>query len=324
MKKQLLALAAAALLVPAAYAKTDAQSLIPKDAVTVGVVHLDEMRSSPLSGAMFQQTDKIASDGDAAQFLLDAGLKPSTDVDVIMVATSPKTTMGKEADVLIAADGRFNVERLSAALVSRGAVRKTSPNGAYYSLPDKKDSEESKHGAVAFPDGHLALAGTEDAVIEALAARAAGGTHFASASTLGHDMARIDPKATAWALVDVIRAQRLTGSPKVSSENPAGLALGTALRTVSTVALWATDSGDAVKLGAFGLSNDTETLQLLEDTIRGGLSAMRLAVQDKQPDLVSVLRRFTVSRSNDSVTISGSVPAETFKKFAAEHQKNSK
>src|SRR5258706_1090310 len=111
MKKSLLALAATALLALPALAKTDAQSLIPKDAVTVGVVHLDEMRSSPLSGALFQQTDKIASDGDAAQFLLDAGLKPSTDIDVVVVSTSPKTTMGTDADLLIASYGGFNADR---------------------------------------------------------------------------------------------------------------------------------------------------------------------------------------------------------------------
>jgi len=97
-----------------------------------------------------------------------------------------------------------------------------------------------------------------------------------------------------------------------------------ATKTVSTVAIWATDTGDVVKLGAFGLSSDGETLQLLEDTLRGALSAMRLAIQDKQPDMVSVLRRFSVSRSNDSVTISGSVPSETFKKYAAAHHGSSK
>src|SRR5205823_2116874 len=124
-------------------------------------------------------------------------------------------------------------------------------------------------------------------------------------------------KATAWALIDVARAQHITGSAHVSGKSEQGAAINSALRTVSTVAIWATDSGDAIKLAALGLSHDQETLQLLEDTIRGALSAMRLAVQDKQPDLVTVLRRFTVSRSNDSVSISGSVPAETFKKYAA-------
>lgn len=321
MKKQLLALAAAVLLVPAAFAKNDALSLIPNDAVTVGVVHLAEMRTSPLSSALFQQTDKITTDGDAEDFLIDAGLKPSQDIDLLMVATSPRSTTGRDADVLIAAEGRFDIARLSAALVKRGAVQKSG----YFLLPDKRDDGEvEKHGAVAFPDAHLALVGTEQAVKEALASRAAGGTTFGSASGLGRDMSRIDPKATAWALVDVPRAQRLTGTGKLSGKSDSSAAINTALRTVSTVALWATDNGDAIKLGAFGLSRDPETLELLEDTLRGALSAMRLAVQDKQPDMVSVLRRFSVSRSNDAVTISGSVPAETFKKFAAEHEKHMK
>jgi hypothetical protein len=319
MKKSLVLLAAAALLVPAAYAKTDAQGLIPNDAVTVGVVHLADIRTSPLSGALFAQTDKITADGDAAAFLRDAGLKPSQDIDVLVVSTSPRTAMGKEADVLVAADGRFNVERLTGALVARGAVKKTTAGGTYFILPEKSERSDSKQGAVSFPDGHLALIGSVDAVTEALAARAAGGTTFASASGLGHDMSRIDPKATAWALVDVTRAQRLTGGPHVGGGSDASSAINTALKTVSTVALWATDTGDAVKLTAFGLSSDSETLGLLEDTIRGGLSAMRLAVQDKQPDLVAVLRQFTVSRSRDSITVSGSVPAEAFKKLAAAH-----
>jgi len=42
-------------------------------------------------------------------------------------------------------------------------------------------------------------------------------------------------------------------------------------------------------------------------------------VQDKSPDLVSVLRRFDVKRTADSVTISGSVPAESLKKLSENH-----
>ena len=129
-------------------------------------------------------------------------------------------------------------------------------------------------------------------------------------------MGRIDANATAWALVDVPRAQRLTGAPRVpSGKSGQNDALAAAIKSVSLVALWATDSGDSLKLGAFGLSNDTETLQLLEDTIRGALSAVRLAVREKAPDMVSVLRRFDVSRTSDSVTITGSIPAATLKEL---------
>ena len=311
MKKLLLTCALATLALPL-WAKTDAISLIPTDAVTVGVVRLAEMRSSPLSSALFQQTDKVSTNGDAAVFLREAGLQPTRDIDVIVAATTLRTPLGHDGDLLIAADGRFNVERLTQALLTRGGTKKTSANGSYLMLPNERDG---RPGAVAFPDSHLALVGTEPAVIEALSARAAGGTSFMSAGGLARELGRIDSHATAWAIVDVARAKRLADGPHVSDHTTSGAALNSALRTVTTVALWATDNGDALKLGAFGLSNDPETLQLVEDTLRGALSAMRLAVQDKQPDLVSVLRRFSVSRTDDSVTISGSVPAATFREY---------
>jgi hypothetical protein len=318
MKRQFVALAILALaLAPAAFARNDAMSLIPNDSVSVGVVRLADMRSSPLSAALFAQTAHISNnDGDSEKFLRESGLQPMKDVAVIVFATSPRTNLGSEADFLIAADGRFNVDRLTSALVARGAVKKSSAHGAYFALPEK----EGHQGVVAFPDAHLALIGSETAVIEALASRASGGTSFAAASGLGRDMARIDAHATAFVLVDVPRAQRITGAPKMGSHGAQSQMLGTALKNVSTVAIWATDSGDSLKLSALGLSTDAETLGLVEDTLRGALSAMRLAAQDNAPEMVSLLRKFTVTRTDNSVSISGSVPAETFKTWVAKSQ----
>jgi hypothetical protein len=314
MKKVMVVLAAVGFIASAALAKTGALSLVPNDAVTVGVIRLVDMRSSPISAALFKETDKVAADGDAEKFLIDAGLQPSRDIDVVMAATIPRGSLGHDADVLIAAEGRFNVDRLVAALLSRGATKK----GAYILLP-REVSHNDLQGALAFPDSHLALIGSEAAVSEALSNYASGGTSFATTSGLGRELGRIDAHATAWALVDVTRASRIAGGPHIAASNSSAQALNSALRGVSTIALWATDSGDSLKLGAFGLSSDTETLQLLEDTVRGALSAMRLAVQDKSPDLVSVLRRFSVARTDDSITISGTVPAETFRKWTAPH-----
>lgn len=317
MKRQFVALAILALaLAPSAFARNDALSLIPNDAVSVGVVRLADMRSSPISAALFAQTAHISNAGDAEKFLNEAGLQPTKDVDVVVFATSPRTTLGSDADFLIAADGRFNVDRLTTALLAHGAVKKSSANGVYFITPDK-GSEANHQGVVAFPDAHLALAGSEAVVIKALASRAAGGTSFATASGLGRDMARVDSHATAFVVVDVPRAQRITGAPKMGGNSSQSQALGTALKNVSTVAIWATDTGDSLKLSAIGLSGDAETLGLVEDTLRGALSAMRLASQDKAPEMVSLLRKFTVTRTDNSVSISGSIPAETFKTWAA-------
>lgn len=320
MKRQFVALAIVALaLAPAAFAKNDAMSLIPNDAVSVGVVRLADMRSSPLSAALFAQTAHITNDGDGEKFLRESGLQPSKDIDIVVFSTSPRTNLGSEADFLIAADGRFNVDRLTSTLVAHGAVKKTSAHGVYYTMPEK-GSEGGHPGVVAFPDAHLALIGSEGAVVEALDSRAAGGTSFLTASGLGRDIVRVDPHATAFVVVDVPRAQRIVGAPKMGGSSSQSQAIGTALKNVSTVAIWATDTGDSLKLSALGLSTDAETLGLVEDTLRGALSAMRLAVQEKSPELVSVLRKFTVSRTDNSVSISGSVTAETFKSWVAKSQ----
>jgi hypothetical protein len=303
-------LAVLALAIPA-MAKDDALSLVPANAVTVGMVKLADMRTSPLSSLLFEHTDKMSTDGEAEKFLTEAGLSPTKDVDVLVVATSPRTALGSEADVLVIAEGRFNAERLTAALVARGAVKK---NG-YLILPEEAKDHE---GAVAFPAPSLVIAGSERAVAAALAARTSGGTGFRTRGTLGADLGRIDANATAWALVDVTRAARLTkGGTIDGGKGQAGAALQAALRSVSTMAVWAKDTGNALELGAFGLSSDAETLELLEDTIRGGLSALRLAVKDKAPEMVTVLRRFDVSRKNDSILVEGSIPAASLRDLMA-------
>lgn len=295
-----------------AFAKDGSLSLVPANAVSVGMVKVAELRASPLSSLLFQHTDQMSTDGEAQKFLSEAGLSLTNDVDVLVIATSPRTNLGTEAEVLVIAEGRFDAERLTKALLDRGAVRK----GAYLMPPSHDDGANT--GAVAFPSSSLVLAGTERAVVAALAARADGGTGFIGRSGLAMDLNRIDPSATAWALVDVTRAARLANAGNVQTpNNQAGDALKTALRSVSTMAVWASDKGDKLELGAVGVSADAETLLLIEDTVRGALSAMRLAVKDKAPEMVSVLRRFDVSRANDAVRIEGSIPAAQIRDFMA-------
>ena len=42
----------------------------------------------------------------------------------------------------------------------------------------------------------------------------------------------------------------------------------------------------------------------------------RLAVQEKQPDLVTVLRRFKIDSSGDAVTVSGTLPGSVVRSLA--------
>ena len=314
LTRPLAALAAfAALALPAA-GQDQALSLVPANAVTVGMVHLADMRSSPLSSVLFHHVDRMSTDGDAERFLLEAGLQPLDDVDVLVVATSPRTSFGSEPDILVIAEGDFQPDRLASALLARGGVSK----GSYIVFAEPTPEGDGEVGAVAFLSTSLAIAGNERAVVNALAARASGGTGFAVRGALAMDLSRVDPGATAWAIVDVPRAARLARVGTIETGDGQHTAvLRAGLKSVSTLVLWAKDTGTTLQLGASGFSSDTETLALLEDAVRGALAGLRMVVSEKSPEMVSVLRRFEVDRRSDSITIEGSIPADTLRDLMA-------
>jgi hypothetical protein len=242
-------------------------------------------------------------------------------VDLVVAAGSPKGAGGSDGWGLVLFEGRFDPVRLSAALAERGATKKFTPAGEYFLLPDKRtNASRHEQGAIAFASTHLVIAGSEAAVVTALAQRSAGGTGFTSGAGLGRHLSRIDSGASAWALVDVSRIPAKDSSMRrtqahASGDDPAR-ALVSSMKSVQFLSLQATTKGDALKLAATGIANDAETAGLMEDALRGVLAAWRLAAQEKSPETVSVLRKFTVSRDKETVSISGTLPGATVRALA--------
>ncbi|HYR46535.1 MAG TPA: hypothetical protein VER78_05980 [Thermoanaerobaculia bacterium] len=300
-------------------ASDDALSLVPADAASVAVVRFSELRSSPLAGKLFANADSITVDGDAARFLEDARLQPKKDVDTVVIAGMPSAG-GGDTPILVMFEGRFDPERLAAAAVGRGAELRTAPAGDYYLLPQK--SEKGKKGAAAFVSRRLILVGSEPEVIQALANREAGGTGFAGgAGPLGRQLGRIDRSASAWALVDVSRHPfgRKGGAhihiEREGSSEPVVSLLG-AMTSVSLVSLQASARGDALELSIGGVCADSETRQLIEDSLKGILAMWRLAAQEKSPELVSALRKFAVTSGSDGVFVKGTLPGSFLRAMA--------
>ena len=322
-----LALCAAAPLAAGSRSAGDLLSLVPADAASVAVVRLADLRESPLAGRLFSGADHMTSDGDGARFLEEAQLDPKKDVDTVVIAARPSSGQ-HDSPVLALFEGRFDPVRLAAAAENRGAVRTSTPAGDYFLLPDKHGNDEGHRGAAAFVSSSLVIAGTESAVIQALADRRSGGTGFASGASLGRQLKRVDRDSSVWALVDVTRypavarrSARVHASGEADGE-PAMAIMG-AMKSVTLLAVQAKARGDALELSATGLASDAETRQLLEDSLRGVLAMWRLAVQDKSPDLVPMLRKFTVSSDSESVSIHGTLSGAFLRSVAekARHKK---
>lgn len=290
---------------------------VPADAVSVGLVRIDALRTSPLAARLFEETDDIAADGDAAKFLEETGLRPKQDVDLMVVAGLGRPSGRGISGALVVFEGRFDPARLSAAMESRGATRKRTSNGDYLSLESKGDHP----GAISIVSPRLLIAGSEKAVTRALAERASGGSAFLRGEGLGRHLSRIPPGASAWAIVDAVRAP--VAGPDRSSGGETGdpaQALVGAMKSVSLFVFHATARGDAIEISATGLSADDETRELLSDALKGVVAMWRLAVHEKAPDLVPILRRFEIENDGEGVTVTGTLPSSFLRKIAEKHQ----
>jgi len=182
----------------------------------------------------------------------------------------------------------------------------------YYRLPTHAGEASHETGAVAFVSAHLVLAGTETALLHALDAYSAGSAGLPAHSFISDALSRVDRQSAAWAVVDTARLQQLhpaSGHP--GGDGPAAQITGV-LRSLSLVAFQANVSERIVSVSATGLAADEETRQNLEDMLRGLLAAWRMSAQEKEPELVSAIRKIRVTRTDDGVTISGDIPVDAF------------
>ena len=299
----------------------EALAWVPADAVSVGVVRIDALRSSPLASRLFEETDEMAADGDAARFLEETGLRPKQDVDLMVVAGLGGSGGRGITHALVVFEGRFDPARLSAAMVTRGAVRKRTTYGEYLSLEGKDN--RGHPGAFAFVSPRLLVAGSASAVTRALEDRAAGKTGFLRGEGLGRHLSRVPADASAWAIVDAVRAPVAGGHRPRSDEgegsDPAHALMG-AMKSVSLFVFHATARGESVEISATGLSADDETRDLLADALKGVVAMWRLAVHEKSPDLVPILRRFEIENDGEGVTVSGTLPASFVRKMTDRRQ----
>jgi hypothetical protein len=288
-------------------------SLVPTDAVSVGMLGVDDMRRSATVQTILRKIGPASLDLEAERLLRQAGLNPAEDVDVVMVAFSPSTS-GDRPRVIVAASGRFDPERLARFAEGRGAIRRGGAGSTYFLAPEA-ESRPGEQPAVSFPDRGLVLAGTEDAIVSTLAALSRGGHRFLD-SPLGRELSRIDRRASGWMLIDVQRASGLRerGMPGAT---PFGVQAFAAMKNISKVALWAAETSEGVEFGSMALTSDAETRGLVEDFLKGILATWRMAAQERQPELVKVVRRFSVSSNGNAVTLTGSVPAAMINDFAA-------
>jgi hypothetical protein len=217
-------------------------------------------------------------------------------------------------------EGRFDPARLEAAMEARGAIRKSTPQGDYLLLGGRHG--EGKKAAIAILSQRLIVAGSPASVDRALADRHAGGSGFLRGEGIGRQIYRVPSGASAWAIVDATRTP-FAGSPRRSEDGDAADALVGAMKSVSLFVFHATSRGDALELSATGITADEETRDLLEDALKGVVAMWRLAIHEKSPEMVPILRKFEIESDREGVTIHGTLPGSFLRKMAEQRHAHS-
>jgi hypothetical protein len=321
--KRNIVFAVAVLLASAALAGSpttrDLLGYVPANATVVVAVDSAALRSQPLIQQWLMEQERSVSghDADFQLFLTEAGLDPLRDVDVMVVAMNPSHD---DHEVLALFGGRYDPTSLAAAIAKRGGnVSKVNGVDMYTFTPQNGNHDA---GAVALPSADLVIAGDPAAVQAALTTGKVKSNLATTEIAAGH----VDPRSHFWAVAVVpeeARAHSKEIKIESSDENGALIrGLVTAGGTVQRVAMQAT-LGKELEIEGWAVADTREDAELLRDSAKGAVAALRLQAKDKAPELVEVLRDVSITSSSAEVSAKAAIPIELVQKWAEEARSHS-
>ncbi len=288
--------------------------LVPADARAVVAVDVAALRTEPLVQQWLLEHQETWSgvDDDAMRFLREAGLDPARDVDLMVFAVSGSE---EAPEPLALFAGRYDPATLGAALTARGAELVGVGSVTAYRVGD---GDETGHAALVRVTPGLVMVGTTT-TLTAVYGPTGGPVHVVAAETAaGH----LDLAAPFWMAVAVPEgaADPPDHAKAMAEDSPEGramMAMASASTSIRRVAAWAR-LGEYLQVHGFATSTSEENAGLFRDAVKGALAAMRLAAQEREPQLVDVLRGVTVKAEGTGVAVTAELPVELLKQLSRE------
>lgn len=290
----------------------DLLGLVPTDARAVVAVDVAALKAEPSAQQWLLDHQAAWSrvDDDATRFLSEAGLDPMRDVDLMLFAVAGS---GTEQRPLALFAGRYDPATLGAALQARGAQLVALGSLTAYRLGDA-DEEDQPALIRITPD--LVLVGTAQTLTQAYEPHT-GSPQVVAAETADR---HLDLAAPFWMAVAVPERaaeppSEAAAAAEASPEERAMLAVAAASASIRRVAAWAR-LDESLRVHAFATADTADNASLFRDAVKGALAAMRLAAQDREPDLVDVLRGVAVDTAGNSVEVAAELPIDLLQRLA--------
>ncbi len=297
-----LAVLAAATASSSAPTVSDLISRVPSSARVIVAADLATLRTHPdvaqwLAEHQGAWTGEL---GEPRDFLLDAGIDPTRDIDTMVVAVVPDAS---RPHFLACFAGRYDPASLGRALTNRGAQQETIAGTSVYRLTD----HGCQQGLLVAVSPDLVMIGDDPTLAVALAGGAGGNDLLEGEIAAGHVDLGASVLVVAAVPADGRAAARQAAEPVFAEGGEpirdAILASGTVKRISVSATL-----GAALVVKAWATTDTPENAALLRDTLKGALAAVRLEVQGRRPELVDALRAVEVRQEGTAVSATGAVP----------------
>ena len=263
--------------------------LLMPDAKVVAGINVEQARNSA-----FGQFLLARAPGNGKEFQTLAGLTgfdPRTDLREVLMA-SPGD--GSHTGVVVAR-GVFNAAKIFAAARADGQVT-TLYNGV------EMLNGKGGHGAVAFLDGAIAIAGDPDSVRSAIDRR---NTPITLDSQLTAKMATLSASQDAWT-VSIVPVAGL--SPTTPNQNLNGLLQGDLLKSIQQGSA-GIKFGTVVQFTGEAVASTDKDATALADVVRFGASMLQMnAPQSAGATVAALMQSLAIKTDGATVTVGVGIP----------------
>lgn len=279
--------------------------LIPPDSVAVAVVRWSELRASALYRDCEERFAFGAGHMGVDDFARVTGIDPLTDIDSLLIAARSSADGSGHGGAVGIASGRFQSERISAALTARtpGVGHRTDGDWSIYEFSHKGGGHNA---AVAFRGADLVIFG------DAASVSAARGATSRAASATDRELRRLIEETPhngqAWGAVTLERIfSPLAGMGK---DVPAPVAALQKVRWASFDADFAAD----LHLSVTASATSIDEAQILRQAIDGLIAFAKLG-SSSDPHLAALLAETTIATIADRVTLDTTIASDVYQHF---------
>lgn len=287
---------------------------LPADTEILMCVDVAGLKKSPLF-AKFRNDPAVTGEirNRLDQLAALTGINLENDIDTVVLSINGKSSSDHEG--LLLAAGRFQDEKVSAILKTKGT---TSKEYQGYAIFTSSKADEASRGGLVFVDPSVVALGQQERLYRFLDVWSRGGKGLKSNGAMMDLVSQAKGRGQIWGVLNL-----QSFLPELKDKLPEGAPL-TALNTIQHVQniSYSAYFGRDLDVNTRIAARSTEDAKTLTDALKGLVALAKLFISPKDDDIAEFLQTIEIDQSGDDVRLSLGVEERLLDKWLSElHEK---